>query len=87
MHSSSRLRTPEETRRLIEASGISIAEWARENKFSRALVYQVLEGKRRCLRGQSHRIAVALGLKEGQLSDVGTLSSLLAGSNAGENTM
>lgn len=72
-------RTPEETKRLIENSGVSIAEWARENKFSCGLVYQILEGKRRCLRGQSHRIAVALGLKKGKQCDVKSLTSLLAG--------
>lgn len=80
-------RTPEECRSLIEGSGISIAEWARENHFSCGLVYQVLEGKRRCLRGQSHKIAVALGLKAGQLIDVQTLSQMLSGLNREEETM
>lgn len=80
-------RTLHETRRLIEASGVSIAEWARENKFSCGLVYQILEGKRRCLRGQSHRIAVALGLKPGLLSDVRTLSHLLACHSREESSM
>lgn len=27
------------------------------------LVYAVIKGERKCLRGESHRIAVALGLK------------------------
>ncbi|WP_428715055.1 DNA-binding protein [Uliginosibacterium sediminicola] len=52
-------------RRAFEESGIPVAEWARAQGFSANLVYQVLEGKRKCLRGQSHRIAVALGLKDG----------------------
>ena len=43
--------------------GISIAEWAIAHQFSVALVYAVLDGKRKCLRGQSHQIAIALGLK------------------------
>ncbi len=73
------LRSPEETKQIIESSGVSIAEWARENKFSAGLVYQILEGKRRCLRGQSHRIAVALGLKRGKQCDIQSLTSLLAG--------
>ncbi|MBS4018921.1 MAG: DNA-binding protein [Dechloromonas sp.] len=81
------IRSPEECRSLIEGSGISIAEWARENRFSCGLVYQVLEGKRRCLRGQSHRIAVALGLKAGHLTDVQTLSQILAGSILEEESM
>lgn len=65
--------------RLIFAeSGISIAEWARAEGFSTALVYQVIEGKRQCIRGQSHRIAVALGLKEGVICDLLQLKGRLA---------
>lgn len=57
-------------RSVFEESGIPVAEWARANGFSTGLVYQVLEGKRKCLRGQSHQIAVALGLKEGLMVTV-----------------
>lgn len=45
--------------------GVSIAEWSRQRGYSCALVYQVLRGDKKCLRGQSHRIALALGLKPG----------------------
>lgn len=62
---------------LFEASGISVAEWARVRGFSTGLVYQVLEGNRKCLRGQSHRIAIALGLKRGAAMDLDKLSQLL----------
>lgn len=58
-------------------TGVSVAEWARVRGFSTGLVYQVLEGNRKCLRGQSHRIAVALGLKEGVMMDVMELSRRL----------
>lgn len=87
MNTPNPIRSPQECRSLIEDAGISIAEWARENRFSCGLVYQVLEGKRRCLRGQSHRIAVALGLKAGHLTDVQTLSQILAGLSREEETM
>lgn len=46
-------------------SGISIAGWARENNFSPDLVYQILKKNRIPVRGESHKIAVRLGLKEG----------------------
>ena len=59
------LLTPEEVRAEFARRGVSIAEWARIRQFSTALVYQVLAGKRKGLRGQSHEIAIALGLKEG----------------------
>jgi gp16 family phage-associated protein len=65
-------------RLIFDESGISIAEWARAEGFSAALVYQVIEGKRKCLRGQSHRIAVALGLKGGVISDLSQLQARLA---------
>jgi len=66
-----------EVRALFEAGGVSVAEWARENGFSSGLVYEVLKGQRKCLRGQSHRIAIALGLKSGQSLDVKAISRLL----------
>jgi gp16 family phage-associated protein len=43
--------------------GISIADWAREHQFSQDLVYAVLSGRSKGTRGESHRIAIALGLK------------------------
>lgn len=67
-----------DVRRTFEDSGISVSEWARENGFSAGLVYAVLQGKRKCVRGQSYRIAVALGLRHGQPLDVRALSAKLA---------
>lgn len=43
--------------------GINLAEWAREKGFNQQLVYLVIRGERKCLRGQSHCIAKALGMK------------------------
>lgn len=43
--------------------GITISEWALERQFNPALVYQVLAGTRKAVRGSSFRIAVALGMK------------------------
>jgi gp16 family phage-associated protein len=47
--------------------GISVAQWAKHNGFNPTLVYQVLRSRHVPTRGQSHRIAVALGLKKGFL--------------------
>ena len=57
------LLTEEEARALFKAKGINVAEWARERGFSIELTRMVLAGKRKCMRGQSHQIAVALGMK------------------------
>ncbi|MDF1688370.1 MAG: DNA-binding protein [Cycloclasticus sp.] len=62
----SSLRTAEEVRYEFVKRGQSIAEWARVNNFSVTLVYQILADSRKAVRGQSHNIAVALGMKEGQ---------------------
>ena len=43
--------------------GESIAAWAIMRGFNPALVYSVLRGERKCIRGQSHKIAVSLGIK------------------------
>jgi len=49
--------------RFIDA-GKSITEWADEHKFDRQAVYSVLDGRNKCLRGNGHLIALALGLKK-----------------------
>lgn len=74
---SSTLQDPSHVRALFANTGWSVAEWARLQGFSTGLVYQVLEGHRKCLRGQSHQIAVALGLKPGTTMDLDQLSKQL----------
>jgi gp16 family phage-associated protein len=56
------LDTSEVKRRFAE-HGVPVQRWALERGFSPGLVYEVLKGRRRCLRGESHRIAIALKLK------------------------
>lgn len=72
-------------KKLFELSGTSVAEWARVRGFSTGLVYQVLEGRRKCMRGQSHQIAVALGLKQGVVLGIEELSRQLTAKVAVEN--
>ena len=56
-------RTLEEIRQDFVDGGVSVAAWAIAHGFNPALVYQILRGQRKCIRGQCHRIAVRLGLK------------------------
>lgn len=77
----SRLRDPLVVRELFADAGMSVAEWARVQGFSTGLVYQVLEGRRKCMRGQSHRIAVALGLKEGLMLEMNEFMRRLKAGN------
>lgn len=51
--------------------GITVVEWARAHEFDVHLVYGVLSGRTKARRGESHRIAVALGLKPAASSGLG----------------
>ena len=61
-------RTPEEIRAEFQRNGISIASWATAHGFNTHLVFEVLAGRKKGVRGQSHKIAVLLGLKEGEVT-------------------
>ncbi len=62
------LRTPAEARAELDRKGISAGAWAAAHGYSSHLVVAILSGKRKCLRGQSHQIAVMLGIKEGEIA-------------------
>jgi gp16 family phage-associated protein len=70
------LRTGSEVKEAFAQRGLSISEWARRHGFSAQLVYQVLSGRKRCLRGQSHQIAVRLQLKRGVIGSVDEIDLL-----------
>lgn len=69
--------SPLEIKNIFEEAGISVSEWARIRGFSSGLVYQVLNGERKCQRGQSHKIAIALGLKSGDDLDMSQFNQRL----------
>ncbi len=62
-----KLRTAAEARAELQAKGISITQWAIANQYSPNLVFEVLGGRKKCLRGQAHEIAIKLGMKEGEI--------------------
>ena len=61
------IKSIRQVREEFSASGISIASWARDNHFSPDLVYRILKNNRIPQRGESHKIAVKLGIKEQKL--------------------
>lgn len=63
------LRTREQARADIERRGISLAEWAREHGVNPKRVYDVISGRNIGKFGESYRIAVLLGLREGDLTE------------------
>ncbi|ALS60688.1 DNA-binding protein [Pandoraea norimbergensis] len=62
-----KLRTADEARAELQSKGISITQWAIANRFSPNLVFEVLGGRKKCVRGQAHEIAIKLGLKAGEI--------------------
>ena len=69
------LKTRHEIRAEFDRKGLSYSAWAMKNGFSPSLVIAILNDDdrnpaRKCLRGTSHNIAVALGLKDGEISRV-----------------
>lgn len=50
----------------LMANGVNVSAWARDRGFDVHLVHHVLAGRRSCMRGTSHAIAVALGIKGGE---------------------
>lgn len=57
------MASPQDVKQEFIANGVTIREWAQQNGFSEALVYAVLNGKNQATRGESYKIALALGLK------------------------
>lgn len=47
----------------LRSQGKPLAQWAKERGFSREIVSQVIAGQLKGVRGESHQVAVALGLK------------------------
>ncbi|EGA3604858.1 DNA-binding protein [Salmonella enterica] len=66
------IKSPKEVKERLDQKGISVSAWAKSHGFSKTLVYSVLRGDRSCRIGSSHKIAVLLGMKEG---DIGELNS------------
>ena len=55
----------QEARKRLENLGISTKAWAEQHGLNPSTVYAVLNGQKKCLRGEAHRAAVLLGIKDG----------------------
>lgn len=56
--------TPQQVKESFRKKGESVAAWADKHGYNRATVYRVLNGRTPCWRGEPHRVAVALGIKQ-----------------------
>ncbi len=53
----------------FQRRGKSIAAWAREHGLNPMVVYDLMQGRSAGKRGEAHRAAVLLGIKEGEVAD------------------
>lgn len=59
--------SPSQAREMLNRKGISAAAFARQNGLQPRLVCAVLGGRLKCRIGESHRAAVLLGMKIGEI--------------------
>jgi gp16 family phage-associated protein len=58
--------TPQQAKEKLRKKGISTKQWAKDNGFDYSITINVLNGANKGHRGQAHKIAVALGIKEAE---------------------
>lgn len=59
----------EAARKKLADLGLSQKDWALQHGFTPTLIYAVINGQKKCLRGKSHKAAVLLGIKDGVVDD------------------
>ncbi len=57
----------QEVKAQLARKGVSVAQWSAANNLSVMTVYSLLAGRQKGNRGESHRAAVLLGLKDGEV--------------------
>ena len=65
------VRTIQEVSADFQLRGKSVAEWAREHNLRPSVVYDLMLGRSAGKRGESHRAAVLLGVKDGVVDRAG----------------
>ena len=66
------IRTAAQAKAWLEHQGKSVQEFAREHGVDPATTYQVLAGRKKGKRGEAHKVAVLLGMKDGIIPPQGT---------------
>lgn len=71
----SELKPHEVVRAEFRAHGISITRWAHDHRVHPNSVYEVIKGRKKCVRGDAHAAAVLLRLKDGDITEFLNLPS------------
>jgi gp16 family phage-associated protein len=61
--------TTEQARAALDHQGLSIAEFCRRHRLNSNLVSDLLNGRKKGRRGEAHRAAVLLRIKEGVIAN------------------
>lgn len=69
MSLSKNLRTADQARKALDFAGVSVSSWAKSKGFKPSTVAAVLRGDLAARIGESHKVAVALRLKDGVIVD------------------
>lgn len=59
-----RAKTPQEAKQLLQASGVTLKQFAAKHDFDYRTVSEVVRGVNKGLYGEGHKVAVAFGLKK-----------------------
>lgn len=63
------MKTPKQVKAEFKRRGETVAHWARKHRFAIDHVRAVLSGKAKGHLGESHKISVTLGIKDGVIVD------------------
>ena len=63
------MKTAQEVKDEFRKKGITFNAWARDKGFSPIAVHKVIHGKTKCWYGNGHKIAVMLGMKDGEFDE------------------
>lgn len=64
------MKTSEQVRADFRQNGVTVNAWAKKHGFRPQAVSLVINGKLKCYYGNAHKIAVLLGLKAGDVTEI-----------------
>lgn len=75
-------RSADQAKAELRRKGVSVTGWAKANNLCPVTVFQLLAGRLKGTRGESHRAAVLLGMKDGAVIEANQVKNALAPTNA-----
>lgn len=63
------LKSPKEAKAAFHLFGLTYKQWAEDHQVHRNSVNEVIGGRKKCVRGDAHAIAVLLRIKNGDINE------------------